>query len=158
MVFFDASPDSSGTSSFRVSPSWWLYFAVTIPLTALVFAVWIVWQKYREIYGNTILEEILTPGGNRLEKSPEFLTGRHKNMPTLVHVIGHHSPSSVNEPIGLDAKSIGTSRSWFRDSFFCASKVCTSVFGNHKVCFKLPWLNSAKADILLCALVNKNPM
>lgn len=45
MVFFDTS--SNSTFGLSVSPGAWLFPAVTIPLTALVFASWHLWQLQR---------------------------------------------------------------------------------------------------------------
>ena len=47
MVFFDFQEDASGTQTFQVSDRWWYFLAATIPLTVIVFVVWIVWQKLR---------------------------------------------------------------------------------------------------------------
>ena len=53
MAFFSFNPtattttDASATESFRVSELWWLYFAVTVPLTLGVFAVWDAWRRRR---------------------------------------------------------------------------------------------------------------
>src|SRR5437667_9337426 len=47
MVFFDFSIGETGREVFRVSGRLWLFLAVTVPLTLLVFAVWIIWQRWR---------------------------------------------------------------------------------------------------------------
>ncbi len=41
MVFFTV--DSGSGSGFRVNPLWWVYLAVTIPLTMLTVGVWRGW-------------------------------------------------------------------------------------------------------------------
>lgn len=43
IVFFQVEQDSD--HGLYVSPDWWLYIAVTIPLTVLVLAVWVAWLK-----------------------------------------------------------------------------------------------------------------
>lgn len=47
MTFFSFQQDSAGNQEFQVSEKWWYFLAATIPLTAVVFLVWIVWQKLR---------------------------------------------------------------------------------------------------------------
>ncbi|KAH9484090.1 Notoamide biosynthesis cluster protein M' [Psilocybe cubensis] len=46
MVFFDA-PGDTRPGNLVVSPQWWIFLAITIPLTILVFLVWIVWKRWR---------------------------------------------------------------------------------------------------------------
>jgi hypothetical protein len=48
MPFFIAEPGSSG-GGFIVNRLWWLYIAVTIPLTCFVVLAWIFWLKYLEM-------------------------------------------------------------------------------------------------------------
>ena len=38
--------DQDGTNSVRVSPLWWLYLAITIPLTALILGLRVVWMRW----------------------------------------------------------------------------------------------------------------
>jgi hypothetical protein len=47
MTFFNFQEDGVGREQFQVSKRWWYFLAATIPLTALVFVIWIVWQKIR---------------------------------------------------------------------------------------------------------------
>lgn len=47
MTFFNFQQDNDGKQQFQVSDKWWWYLAATIPLTAAVFAIWIVWQKLK---------------------------------------------------------------------------------------------------------------
>ncbi|PPR01784.1 hypothetical protein CVT24_001711 [Panaeolus cyanescens] len=47
MVFFDTQSNESGQTKLSVAPQWWLFPSVTIPLTAAVFAVWLIWQRRR---------------------------------------------------------------------------------------------------------------
>lgn len=44
MVFFTI--DSGSASGFRVNPLWWIYLAVTLPLTMLTVAVWLGWLRW----------------------------------------------------------------------------------------------------------------
>jgi len=46
MVFFDTKANDDGSESIIVGRQWWLFPAITIPLTVLVFALWVVWQRY----------------------------------------------------------------------------------------------------------------
>ncbi|KAF2454876.1 hypothetical protein BDY21DRAFT_96191 [Lineolata rhizophorae] len=46
MTFFNADPVEAG-GDLRVSSSWWIYAAVTIPLTIAVLMCWILWIRYR---------------------------------------------------------------------------------------------------------------
>lgn len=47
MTFFNFQPDANGQQEFRVSDRWWYFLAATVPLTCVVFTVWIVWQRIR---------------------------------------------------------------------------------------------------------------
>jgi hypothetical protein len=47
MVFFDSKANGSGGESLIVGRQWWLFPAITIPLTILVFTIWVAWQRYR---------------------------------------------------------------------------------------------------------------
>lgn len=43
---FDWGVAGSGTtSSLTVSPSMWIYWAITVPLTVLTFVIWVFWSK-----------------------------------------------------------------------------------------------------------------
>ena len=57
MVFFDNKSNGNGSESLLVGSQWWLFPAITIPLTILVFAVWVSWQRYRNrmISGREVL-------------------------------------------------------------------------------------------------------
>ncbi|KAF8963524.1 hypothetical protein BDZ97DRAFT_1758596 [Flammula alnicola] len=43
MVFFNTTPDNS----LSVGPQWWIFLVITVPLTVVVFATWVLWQRYR---------------------------------------------------------------------------------------------------------------
>jgi hypothetical protein len=47
MVFFDTKANDNGGESIIVGRQWWLFPTITIPLTVLVFALWVAWQRYR---------------------------------------------------------------------------------------------------------------
>jgi hypothetical protein len=47
MVFFNSKANESGSEFLIVGRQWWLFPAITIPLTILVFAIWAAWRKYR---------------------------------------------------------------------------------------------------------------
>ena len=48
MVFFDTKANESGNESIIAGRQWWLFPAITIPLTILVFGLWVGWQQYRK--------------------------------------------------------------------------------------------------------------
>lgn len=48
MVFFSLGTNRAGQTTFDAAPQLWYYFAITIPLTILVFAVWQWWRRRRE--------------------------------------------------------------------------------------------------------------
>jgi uncharacterized membrane protein len=51
MVFFHLE-DRNDYTTFAVNPYWWLYLAVTIPLTILVGLAWywmLKWKDYRKL-------------------------------------------------------------------------------------------------------------
>jgi len=47
MVFFNSKPNESGRESLIVGRQWWLFPVITVPLTILVFSIWVAWQRYR---------------------------------------------------------------------------------------------------------------
>jgi len=47
MVFFDSKPNESGRESLVVGRQWWLFPVITVPLTILVFTIWVAWQRHR---------------------------------------------------------------------------------------------------------------
>ena len=51
MTFFDTATDQNGKTVLQVLPEWWYFLAATIPLTAIIFAFWIWWQKQRNAKG-----------------------------------------------------------------------------------------------------------
>lgn len=51
MVFFNYAVDVNGKAIFTVSPRIWYYVAIAVPLTILVFAVWVAWQWRQEVTG-----------------------------------------------------------------------------------------------------------
>lgn len=74
MTFFDTDIDENGKTVLRVLPEWWYFLAATIPLTAMIFAFWIWWQKQRNAKGG---QDSYPPGTNiTTERSYEQ---RHEN-------------------------------------------------------------------------------
>lgn len=63
MSMFDfsqsASPQSS-TSTSVVKPNFWIYWAVTIPLTLLILALWKLWMGINRARNNVVVHEPLT--------------------------------------------------------------------------------------------------
>ncbi|KIM38870.1 hypothetical protein M413DRAFT_419836 [Hebeloma cylindrosporum] len=47
MVFFDTQANGNGSESLLVGSQWWLFPAITIPITILVFVIWLGWRRYR---------------------------------------------------------------------------------------------------------------
>lgn len=47
MTLFNFQEDSTGNQQFQVTDKWWYFIAATVPLTAIVFLIWIFWQKWR---------------------------------------------------------------------------------------------------------------
>jgi surface polysaccharide O-acyltransferase-like enzyme len=47
MTFFNFQENNTGNQQFQVSDKWWYFVAATVPLTAVVFVIWIFWQKWR---------------------------------------------------------------------------------------------------------------
>jgi len=57
MTFFSFQSDENGKEVFAVSQRWWWFLCATVPLTAGVFGVWVLWQKIRA-RNSKILEDI----------------------------------------------------------------------------------------------------
>ena len=76
MIFFDTKTNDNGSESIIVGRQWWLFPAITIPLTIFVFALWVAWQRYRNrvdsaSLGISDLIKIAGPQANPTsEKSP----------------------------------------------------------------------------------------
>jgi len=47
MSFFSNEEDEKGHHRVVLGSQWWLFVAVTVPLTVIVFGTWILWQRYR---------------------------------------------------------------------------------------------------------------
>ena len=45
MPFFNMTVDVTGNTSLETRPQFWIYWAITIPLTLLILALWIVWLQ-----------------------------------------------------------------------------------------------------------------
>ena len=75
MVFFDTKANESGNESIIVGRQWWLFPAITIPLSILVFGLWVGWQRYRKRVDSEslgIYDRIRIAGlDTNFEKSPE---------------------------------------------------------------------------------------
>jgi hypothetical protein len=75
MVFFDKKANNNGSESIIVGRQWWLFPTITIPLTIVVFAIWVAWQRYRNRADSESLGigELMRIAGPEpmLEKSPE---------------------------------------------------------------------------------------
>jgi hypothetical protein len=48
MVFFDTKTNEDGGELLTIGRQWWLFPMITIPLTILVFATWMTWQRHRK--------------------------------------------------------------------------------------------------------------
>jgi ABC-type uncharacterized transport system involved in gliding motility auxiliary subunit len=48
MDFFYSVVDNDGKEYFKVSSRLWIFFAVAVPLTVLVFVVYQYWRRKRE--------------------------------------------------------------------------------------------------------------
>lgn len=48
MSFFHFAPgDDGGLEQWTVSPEFWMYWAVTIPVTALTVGMWLLFQRWQ---------------------------------------------------------------------------------------------------------------
>ena len=46
-MFFDSRTTEGGRELLIIRQQCWLFPAITVPLTILVFAAWLLWQRYR---------------------------------------------------------------------------------------------------------------
>jgi hypothetical protein len=74
-VFFNTKANENGSESIIVGRQWWLFPTITIPLSVLVFGLWVGWQRYRK-RGNSeslgISDRMRNAGPDtNLEKSPD---------------------------------------------------------------------------------------
>lgn len=76
-IFFETSPTSGGTSptGLSVTKGWWLFPAITIPLTILIFFIWNIWRTRRNKLQVQDLQHLnsyaLTPGVSLAEPEPQ---------------------------------------------------------------------------------------
>ena len=63
-VFFNSYVDTSGTFHVVVAPQWWLFLAVTAPLTLLVFVLWKLLKKRR-------FQDVIAGRGEDVEHSKQ---------------------------------------------------------------------------------------
>ena len=78
MVFFDTKANENGSESIVVGRQWWLFPAVTVPLTIVVFATWVGWQRYR----NRVDSESLGVSDLMKIAEPDPITeGLHNEIP-----------------------------------------------------------------------------
>jgi hypothetical protein len=66
MTFFNFQQDSTGNQQFQVSQKWWYFLASTVPLTLVVFLVWIAWSRWRF---RTLAEEDKKDKSSETEKA-----------------------------------------------------------------------------------------
>ena len=79
MVFFDTKTTGNGSQSLLVGSQWWLFPAITVPLTILVFAVWVLWQRYRNKMDSVTL------GTSRLKDFVKPLPAQRQNFTQDYH-------------------------------------------------------------------------
>ena len=61
MPFFDVTIDVTGTALLETRPQFWIYWAITIPLTLSVLGLWIIWLRFSAKKHEREDEEALRP-------------------------------------------------------------------------------------------------
>ncbi|PPQ63838.1 hypothetical protein CVT24_009788 [Panaeolus cyanescens] len=56
MVLFKTGSDEDGNHVVSAGSQWWLFPAITIPLTVVIFLVWLLWKKLARSRGDSDLE------------------------------------------------------------------------------------------------------
>lgn len=56
MVLFETESDKDGNHVVSPGSQWWLFPAITIPLTVVIFLVWLLWKKLTRSRGDPDLE------------------------------------------------------------------------------------------------------
>jgi len=100
MTFFNYSPSShSGAQGYSVSSWLWLYAAITIPLTSIVFLAWKLWIRNGR---RTSIEHEQLSGDLELGSGSEF--PRDKNAKRNVF-----SGLTYSDPMGrpADVENVG---------------------------------------------------
>jgi hypothetical protein len=46
MPFFETTLDVTGNALLKIRPQFWIYWAVTIPITLSVLGLWAVWLRF----------------------------------------------------------------------------------------------------------------
>ena len=90
MSFFNIN-QSNGKSSLVVDSHWWIYPAVTIPLTLIVCGVWLCWLKWKGYMRGVVRKRARVDhderdgGENGGEEG--MLTRGRQNEPTVVTTV-----------------------------------------------------------------------
>jgi hypothetical protein len=53
---FASGGNDDGEERWTVSPNFWIYWAVTIPVTALTIGVWVLYQRVYNSRGGPVVE------------------------------------------------------------------------------------------------------
>ncbi|KAI1084613.1 hypothetical protein F5B20DRAFT_568012 [Whalleya microplaca] len=93
-TFFDFhdAPDLSSA----VSPTFWLYWAVTIPVTVVVVAFWYGWEKWRKRRKHEIIEGLVQQGVDVEKMERDILSTMRKR--TMSKVSTWRTPSRLSPP------------------------------------------------------------
>ncbi|PPQ98300.1 hypothetical protein CVT26_013495 [Gymnopilus dilepis] len=104
MVFFDKETRADGREVLSISAQWWIFPTVTVPLTVLVFAIWLVWKHKRT---SSEMKDIQT-----IHESLPDDQGEEKNNPAILTVpVVRPRARSIELPVFERARSVGSLRS-----------------------------------------------
>ena len=96
MTFFTNSADASGNPTLKVLPQWWYFPVATIPLTALVFGFWKLWQGQREGRKAALNIGAFTD----FWKTKTYSTRSNRLYTTKIEVSGIEGPQDIFSTVG----------------------------------------------------------
>jgi hypothetical protein len=108
MTFFNFSPSShSGAQGYSVSKWFWLYVAITIPLTSIVFLAWRLWLRHGR---RTSIEHEQPSGDLELDSGSE-LPGEKKARRNVFWELRYSDPMGPPAAEGVDGE-MGERKIW----------------------------------------------
>lgn len=90
-TFFDFH--DAGTLSSAVSPTFWLYWSIVIPLTTAVVLAWYIWERQRKKRVHEVALELMEQGMDVEDMEKEIMANMRKR--TLSKIATRNAASGM---------------------------------------------------------------